>query len=88
MKEYTVRNKLNDNVSKAEYYKVIISEVRSERKLSEMGDHVGTFLTYEEAFEFVGFCMVNDIEEFGRPDVYQILHLGNWGTDYFSRGVG
>lgn len=39
------------------------------------GDIFGTFLTYDEAFDYVGFCMVNDIEEFGRPRVYQILHM-------------
>ena len=62
-----------------DYYKVVVSEVYSEEKLSEPGDIYETFLTYEEAFSYVGWCMGNDIEEFGRPDVYQIWQIDSSG---------
>lgn len=56
-------------------YRVILSEVCNEAGSYAPGDILETFLTYEEAFDFVGWCMVNDIEEFGRADVYQILRI-------------
>lgn len=62
-----------------ECFRVIMSEICNEGENAEPGDICGTFLTYDEAFEFVGWCMVNDIGEFGCPDVYQILHIDNTG---------
>lgn len=53
------------------YFRVILSDAPE--------DTLGTFLTYEEAFDFVGWSMVNDIEEFGRADVYQILRIDHVG---------
>lgn len=56
-------------------YRVILSEARNEYSKKYQGSAFGTFLSYEEAFDYVGMCMCNDIDEFGQPNVYQILCL-------------
>lgn len=63
------------------FYEVILSELRNEGEPEEYipGYRLGAFLTYEEAFSFVGYQMENDIKEFGRADVYQIMYLDNYG---------
>ncbi|GEM_PF-4095470 len=62
-------------------YGVSVSKCRTEESAAvrKIGLIFETFLSFEEAFSYVGFCMVNDIDEFGRPDVYQILFLDSFG---------
>lgn len=64
----------------AAYYRVILYELRNEENFCSPGYICGTFLTYEEAFRCVGYFMQNDIEEYGYPDVYQIIYFDGAGN--------
>ena len=56
-----------------------MSEIRNDEEVFKRSTTCGTFLNYEKALDYVGWCVQNDIEQFGRADVYQILCLDSSG---------
>lgn len=65
---------MEEHEERSDYrYTVSVADVRNNVETAERVKAVSqTFLTYDEAFSYVGMCMTCDIQEYGRADVYRI----------------